>query len=71
MAYILKNTSGLINTRITDIGREKMSQGNFNIRYFQVGDSEISYNAITGYNQTNTVVLEPAFNSKTFLLPLF
>ena len=64
MAYILKNTSGLINTRITDIGREKMSQGNFNIKYFQVGDSEISYNAITGYNQTNTVVLEPAFNSQ-------
>lgn len=64
MAYILKNTSGLINTRITDAGREKMSQGNFNIKYFQVGDSEISYNAITGYNQTNTVILEPAFNSQ-------
>jgi len=63
MAYILKNTSGLINTRITDTGREKMSQGNFKISYFQVGDSEVSYNAITNFNQTNTVILEPSFNS--------
>jgi hypothetical protein len=64
MAYILKNTSGLVNTRITDIGRQKISQGNFNITYFQVGDSEVSYNAISGFNQTNSVVLEPAFNSQ-------
>ncbi len=27
MGYILKNTSGLINTRLTDIGRKKLSQG--------------------------------------------
>jgi hypothetical protein len=63
MAYILKNTSGLINTRITDTGREKMSQGNFNIKYFQIGDSEVSYNVITNFDQTNTVILEPSFNS--------
>ena len=43
MAYILKNTSGLVNTRVTDTGRQKLSQGNFKISYFQVGDSEISY----------------------------
>jgi len=63
MAYILKNTSGLINTRITDTGREKMSQGSFNISYFQIGDSEISYNVISNFDQTNTVILEPSFNS--------
>ena len=43
MAYIIKNTSGLVNTRVTDTGRKKLSQGNFNISYFQIGDSEISY----------------------------
>jgi hypothetical protein len=64
MAYILKNTSGLINTRITDAGREKMSQGNFNISYFQIGDSEVSYNVIENFDQTNNSILEPAFNSQ-------
>ena len=44
MGYILKNTSGLINTRLTDIGRKKLSQGSFNISYFQIGDREVSYN---------------------------
>jgi hypothetical protein len=43
MAYIIKNTSGLINTRLTDVGRRYISQGNFNIAYFQIGDSEVNY----------------------------
>jgi hypothetical protein len=50
MAYIIKNTSGLINTRFTDVGRRNVSQGNFSISYFQIGDSEVSYNAATNYN---------------------
>jgi len=63
MSYILKNTSGLVNTRITDTGRLKLSQGNFNISYFQIGDSEVSYNELPNtYNQSNSVVLEPSFN---------
>ena len=65
MAYILKNTSGLINTRVTDTGRQKLSEGNFNIAYFQVGDSEVSYNALSStYNQPYSMVLEPPFNSQ-------
>jgi len=65
MGYILKNTSGLINTRLTDAGRLKLSQGNFNISYFQIGDSEVSYNTLpSSYNQTNTNILEPNFNSQ-------
>ena len=65
MSYILKNTSGLVNTRITDTGRLKLSQGNFNISYFQIGDSEVSYNELPNtYNQFNSVVLEPSFNSQ-------
>ena len=65
MSYILKNTSGLVNTRITDTGRLRLSQGNFNISYFQIGDSEVSYNKLPNtYNQFNSVVLEPSFNSQ-------
>jgi len=65
MAYIIKNTSGLINTRLTDVGRRNISQGNFNIAYFQIGDSEVNYTAATStYNQTNNNILMPAFNAQ-------
>ena len=64
MGYIIKNTAGLINTRITDAGRQKLSQGSFNISYFQVGDSEVTYTAIPNYNPTNFFVLEPSFNAQ-------
>jgi hypothetical protein len=65
MTYIIKNTSGLINTRVTDTGRQKLSQGNFNIKYFQIGDSEISYNKLPDtYNYPNSYVLEPPFNTQ-------
>jgi hypothetical protein len=64
MGYILKNTSGLINTRLTDAGRQKLSQGNFNISYFQIGDSEISYNVIPNFNNTNYFVFEPSFGAQ-------
>lgn len=65
MAYIIKNTSGLVNTRVTDTGRQKLSEGNFNISYFAIGDSEISYNTLPQtYNQSDTVILDPQFNSQ-------
>jgi hypothetical protein len=64
MSYIIKNTAGLINTRLTDVGRRNLSQGNFNISYFQIGDSEVSYSAVTNYNQTNNNILMPAFNAQ-------
>jgi hypothetical protein len=66
MGFILKNTSGLVNTRFTDAARQKLSQGKFNISYFQIGDSEVLYNTLptTSYVQTNTMILEPGFNSQ-------
>lgn len=63
MAYIIKNTTGLINTRVTDAGRRKMSQGNFVIKYFQVGDSEICYTCLPTYNHSDNFIFEPCFNS--------
>jgi len=68
MSYIIKNTAGLINTRLTDVGRRYLSQGNFDIAYFQIGDSEVSYTAMKSaspsYNQTNNNILMPAFNAQ-------
>jgi hypothetical protein len=64
MAYIIKNTSALLNTRLTDTGRQKLSKGNFNIAYFQVGDSEVCYTSIPGYNLTQNIILEPGYNGQ-------
>lgn len=64
MSYIIKNTAGLLNTRLTDVGRRKLSQGDFNISYFQIGDSEVSYKAVPNYNLTNNNILMPSFNAQ-------
>ena len=43
MSYLQANTSGILAARITNYGRKKIAQGNFNISYFQIGDSEFDY----------------------------
>jgi hypothetical protein len=63
MGVILKNNGGLISTILTDVGRRKISQGNFNVSYFQVGDSEVNYTAVTNYSFVNSMVLQPQYNS--------
>jgi len=64
MSYINKTTDGLINTILTDAGRRRLSQGNFNVSYFQVGDSEVCYN-FNGENVINSFnVLRPQYNSQ-------
>ena len=67
MGYILKDTQGLVVTRLTDVGRRKISQGNFNISYFQIGDSEVSYNNIDSSNFYNSMVIEPSYNAQNNL----
>jgi|688.fasta_scaffold03264_8 hypothetical protein len=62
MGYIIKNTSGLINTQITDTGRKYLSEGNFVIKYFQIGDSEVYYNS--GLTITAGNILEPSYNAQ-------
>ena len=65
MGYILKNTSGLINSKLTDTARQMLSQGKFNITYFQVGDSEMLYNYLPPtYPISNTMILESGFNAQ-------
>jgi len=62
MGYIIKDTAGLINTQITDTGRKYLSQGNFNIAYFQVGDSEVCYTG--GSIIPNNYILEANYNGQ-------
>lgn len=62
MAYIIKDTSALLNTQITDVGRRRISQGNFNVAYFQLGDSEVCYDCISGSNLTTSQIIVPEYN---------
>lgn len=64
MSYIIKNTAALINTLVTDAGRKKISQGKFDISYFQVGDSEVCYNCVNNLDPVSLNVLMPQFNTQ-------
>lgn len=43
MSFLHENESEHIAARITNEGRQKIAEGNFNIAYFQIGDSEYDY----------------------------
>lgn len=64
MSYIIKNTAALINTLTTDAARKKISQGKFDIAYFQVGDSEVCYDCITNIDPVQYNVLMPQYNTQ-------
>lgn len=46
MSFLSTNNSEFLSARITQRGRKAIANGNFNISYFQVGDSEYDYNLI-------------------------
>ena len=64
MSYIIKNTSALINTLLTDAARKRISQGKFDIAYFQIGDSEVCYNCLDNFNPVDFNVLMPQYNAQ-------
>jgi hypothetical protein len=64
MSYLNSNNSEFLSARITNKGRKSISQGNFVISYFQIGDSEFDYNdpfsAYTGLQlKPHQMVLSP------------
>lgn len=62
MAFIEKKDPIVLNIKLTSKGRELLSKGELNFRYFAIGDSEIDYefNRETGFNSFNSSVLRPA-----------
>jgi hypothetical protein len=44
MSFLSDNHSEFLSARITQKGRNAIAKGNFNIEYFQIGDSEFDYN---------------------------
>lgn len=64
MSFLHENESEHIAARITNEGRQKIAEGNFNIEYFQIGDSEFdynfdAYNGITGTTNPSQKVFTP------------
>jgi len=61
MSFLQSNSSGILPARITQYGRRKIAQGNFNIAYFQIGDSEFDYafSEFDGMNNPPQKVLTP------------
>ena len=43
MAFIDKKDPVVLNIKLTSKGRELLSEGNLNFKYFAIGDSEIDY----------------------------
>ena len=41
-----------------------MSEGTFNISYFQVGDSEVCYDCVSGEDLTSGMVLDADYNAQ-------
>jgi len=64
MSYIIKNTAALINTLMTDAARKKISQGKFDIAYFQIGDSEVCYDCVSNMDMVDYNVLMPQYNAQ-------
>lgn len=62
MSFLNSSNSEYLSARITQKGRNSIAKGEFNINYFQIGDSEFDYNlAFSGLTgQTNhQMVLSP------------
>jgi hypothetical protein len=44
MSFLSSNDAEYLSARLTQRGRNAIARGNFNIQYFQIGDSEFNYN---------------------------
>jgi hypothetical protein len=67
MSFLDSTNSEYLSARITQKGRNSIAKGDFNIEYFQIGDSEFDYNSVfstlTGQT-THQKVLSP-FDKET------
>jgi hypothetical protein len=53
MSFLSSNNAEYLSARITNRGRKAIANGNFNIQYFQIGDSEYDYNLSSLTGSTN------------------
>lgn len=71
MSFLQNNESEYIASRITNKGRQKIAEGNFNIEYFQIGDSEFDYNfsEFDGIDNPSQKVFAPLDNDSIVKYP--
>jgi hypothetical protein len=80
MSYIINSTSPFVSIKLTEKGREQLSQGLLNFTYWGIGDSEINYDreAIVDANPTDITlsatskILRPVDrqpNFKSYIMP--
>lgn len=77
MGFLQQDTNNIIiDAVLTDLGRQKLAQGSFNVIKFAAGDDEVDYGMITRYGRTvgqekiekNTPVFEAITNNKMALV---
>ena len=51
MSYINKQSTTLVRTKLTDIGREQLAKGQLTFNNYIIGDSEVDYNYIKGWSE--------------------
>jgi hypothetical protein len=51
MSYIINSTSPFVNIKLTEIGRQKLAQGQLNFTSWAIGDSEINYDRESLFDQ--------------------
>lgn len=77
MGFLQQDTNNIIvDAVLTDLGRQKLAQGTFNVIKFAAGDDEVDYGMIVRYGRTvgqekiekNTPVFEAITNNKLALV---
>ena len=56
MSYIINSTSPFVSIKLTEKGRELLSQGRLNFASYAVGDSEINYDREYNVNPTDVTL---------------
>ena len=51
MSYINKQSTTLVRVKLTDIGREQLAKGQLTFANYTIGDSEVDYNYVKGWNE--------------------
>ncbi len=69
MAFIDKKDPVVLNIKLTSKGRELLSEGKLDFKYFAIGDSEIDYgfNTVANHNPFYSNILRPADKNPSIL----
>lgn len=55
MSYIINNTSAFVNIKLTEVGRQKLAQGQLNFSSWAIGDSEINYDRESNFDLSSSI----------------